>query len=191
VRNIVLLTLWILVVSMTARIDGNGAAASVAQGAEGARQAQIEKGRVAVTQICVGCHGNGGGIMRMLEVRQKSEEEWRETVYRMIGRGAQVLPDEIEPLTAYLASSARRGRPQAAPATARAGPGSAAGAILARRCQRCHDLETATRKPASEEWSAVIDRMITLGATITAAEQQTLLAYLTTPEKIDRPDSER
>lgn len=178
-RNSLLLTLWILVVSMTARIDGNGTAASVAQGAQGARQAQIEKGRVAVTQICVGCHGNGGGIMRMLEVRQKSEEEWRETVYRMIGRGAQVLPDEIEPLTAYLASSTRRGRPQTAPATTQAGPGTEADAILARRCQRCHDLETATRKPASEEWPAVIDRMIRLGAAVTGAEQQMLIAHLT------------
>jgi cytochrome c2 len=179
VRKILLLTLWILVVSMTARIDGNGTAASVAQGAQGAQQAQIEKGRVAVTQICVGCHGAGGGIMRMLEVRERSADEWRETVYRMIGRGAQVLPDEIEPLTAYLASSTRRGRPQAAPpTTAQDQPGTEANAILARRCQRCHDLTTATTKPAAEEWPAVIDRMIRLGAAVTGAEQQTLIAYL-------------
>src|SRR5688572_24372115 len=170
--------LWILVVSMTARIDGNGTAASVAQGAQGTQQAQIEKGRIAVTQVCVGCHGAGGGIMRMLEVRQKSEEEWRETVYRMIGRGAQVLPDEIEPLTAYLASTTRRGRPQAA-ATTQGQPGTEANAILARRCQRCHDLERATTKTASGEWPAIIDRMITLGAAVTAAEQQTLISYLT------------
>lgn len=177
-RNILLLTLWIVVVSMTARIDGNGTAASVAQGTQGGQQAQVEKGRVAVTQICVGCHGAGGGIMRMLEVREKSAEEWRETVYRMIGRGAQVLPDEIEPLTAYLASSTRRGRPQAPATTTQGQPETEATAILARRCQRCHDLTTATTKPGSEEWPAVIDRMIRLGAAVTGAEQQTLIAYL-------------
>lgn len=178
-RTILPLTLWIVVVWMAAPIDGSGTAAPVARGAQSSQQSQIEKGRVAVTQVCVGCHGNGGGIMRMLEVREKSAEEWRETVYRMIGRGAQVLPDEIEPLTAYLASSTRRGRPQAAPATTTQDqPGTEANAILARRCQRCHDLETATTKPAAEEWPAVIDRMIRLGATVTGAEQQTLIAYL-------------
>jgi len=178
-RTILPLTLWIVVVWMAARIDGSGTAAPVARGAQSSQQSQIEKGRVAVTQVCVGCHGNGGGIMRMLEVREKSAEEWRETVYRMIGRGAQVLPDEIEPLTAYLASSTRRGRPQAAAATTTQGqPGTEATAILARRCQRCHDLETATTKPAAEEWPAVIDRMIRLGATVTGTEQQTLIAYL-------------
>lgn len=176
-RNILPLTLWIVMVWMAARIDGSGTAAPVAVGAQSSQQSQIEKGRLAVTQVCVGCHGAGGGIMRMLEVREKSAEEWRETVYRMIGRGAQVLPDEIEPLTAYLASSTRRGGPQAA-ATTQGQPRTEANAILARRCQRCHDLERATTKPASGEWPSIIDRMITLGATVTAAEQQTLIDYL-------------
>jgi len=162
---------------MVARIDGSGTSGPVGEGAQSSQQSQIEKGRVAVTQVCVGCHGAGGGIMRMLEVREQSADEWRETVYRMIGRGAQVLPDEIEPLTAYLASSTRRGRPQAAPAT-QGQLGTEANAILARRCQRCHDLERATTKPASGEWPAAIDRMIALGATVTAAEQQTLIEYL-------------
>jgi hypothetical protein len=90
----------------------------------------------------------------------------------MIGRGAQVLPDEIEPLTAYLVASAGRGRPQAS------SPGAEASAILARRCQQCHDIERATTKPASEDWHTIIDRMITLGASVTPAEQQTLIEYL-------------
>ena len=94
----------------------------------------------------------------------------------MIGRGAQVFPDEIEPITAYLAASAGRGRPQASSAAwsrSRGQPfcrGAASNATTSRR---------ATTKPASEEWPAVIDRMIRLGAALTPAEQQTLLAYLT------------
>jgi cytochrome c553 len=169
---------WIVLISIVAGIEGTAVAARLPVVAQDSQQAQIEKGRIAVTQVCVGCHGAGGGIMRMLEVRERSAEEWRETVYRMIGRGAQVLPDEIEPLTAYLASSTRRGRPQAS-ATTQGQPGTEANAILARRCQRCHDLETATTKPASGEWPAIIDRMIALGAAVTAAEQQTLISYLT------------
>ena len=159
VRNILLATLWIV-------------AAPLPVAGQEAQQAQIEKGRVAVTQICVGCHGAGGGIMRMLQVRDKSADEWRETVYRMIGRGAQVFPDEIEPLTVYLASTSRRGRPQAS------SPAGEGNAILTRRCVQCHDVEKAATKPASEDWPAVIDRMITLGASLTAAEQKTLIEYL-------------
>ena len=158
-RNILLLTLWIVV-------------APLPVAGQDAQQAQIEKGRVAVTQVCIGCHGAGGGIMRMLQVREHSVDEWRETVYRMIGRGAQVFPDEIEPIAAYLATSGRRGRPLAA------SPAGEGNAVLTRRCQQCHDVEKAATKPASEDWPAVIDRMITLGASITPAEQKTLIEYL-------------
>lgn len=173
---------WIVMMGIAAGIEGTAGAARLPVVAQSSQQAQIEKGRVAVTQICVGCHG--GGIMRMLEVREKSADEWRETVYRMIGRGAQVFPDEIEPLTAYLASTARRGRPQPAAATTNQGGLEAqANAILARRCQQCHDVERARTKPASGDWQTIIDRMVTLGASVTPAEHQTLVEYLTGLEK--------
>jgi cytochrome c5 len=110
----------------------------------------------------------------------------------MIGRGAQVFPDEIEPLTAYLTATGGQRPPQPAggapaeggrrgrPAAAAAGAGDAdATAILARRCQLCHDLAMATTKPATaESWDSIIDRMVKLGAAVTPAEHQTLIAYL-------------
>ena len=188
----VCLGVWMVAVWMAPGIEGNAAAPRAAgaqqASAEAAQQADIEKGKAALTQVCVGCHGNG--ILRMVEQRKKTEQEWRETVYRMIGRGAQVLPGEIEPLTAYLtvtggqarqasagaAAAGRRGRPAAAAAGAADGD---ATAILARRCQLCHDLAKATTKPATaESWDAIIDRMVVLGASVTAAEHQTLTAYL-------------
>jgi mono/diheme cytochrome c family protein len=144
---------------------------------------QIEKGRVAVTQVCVGCHGAGGGIQRMLDVREKSEQEWRETVYRMIGRGAQIFPDEIEPITAYLVSSTGRRRTAASPAARGGAATRDANAVLADRCQRCHDLTRATTPPATGDWSAALDRMVTLGATLSAAERQTLLDYFSALKK--------
>lgn len=191
----VCLAVWMVAVWMAPGIEGNAAAprAAGAQQAspQAAQQADIEKGKAAVTQVCVGCH-DGGAIMRMVAVRKKTADEWRDTVYRMIGRGAQVFPDEIEPLTAYLtatggqvppqpaggapAAAGRRGR--AAEATTTAADGDAT-AILARRCQLCHDLAKATTKPASaESWDAIIDRMVVLGASVTPAEHQTLIAYL-------------
>ena len=178
---------WIVMVWMATGIAGNTAVPQVTRqtAPQPAPQADIEKGKTAVTQICVGCH-DGGAIMRMIAVRKKTADEWRDTVFRMIGRGAQVFPDEIEPLTAYLtaaggqagplpAGGGRRGR--AAEATT-AADGDAT-AILARRCQLCHDLAKATTKPATaESWDAIIDRMVKLGAAVTPAEHQTLIAYL-------------
>ena len=163
---------WLVIVWLAAAVEGTGMG-NISAGAQTPPSSQIEKGRIAVTQVCVGCHGAGGGIIRMLEVRRRSADEWRETVYSMIGRGAQVFPDEIEPITAYLVASAGRGRPQTS------SPAAGADAVFARRCQQCHDLERATAKLASEDWTTVIERMIKLGATVTPAEQKILIEYLT------------
>ncbi len=156
---------------------GTQAVASRALAGQAPSQAQIEKGRVAVNQVCVTCHI---GLNRMLEVRKKSADEWKDTVYRMIGRGAQVYPDEIDAITAYLATGTGRGQPQGGRAATNQGGGAAdeATAILARRCQQCHDLERARIKSASGDWNTILDQMVTLGASLTAAERQTLIAYL-------------
>jgi len=194
----VCLAVWVVAVGMTAGVEGTSMQApraAAAQSSPAPPTADIEKGRVALTQICVGCHGNA--ILRMVEVRKKSEQEWRETVYRMIGRGAQVFPDEIEPLTAYLTMAGGQVRPQppgGAPVEggrrgrgAAATPAAAIGdaeSILARRCQLCHDLTKATTKPASaESWDSIIDRMVALGAAVTPAEHQALSMYLNERQK--------
>ena len=167
------LTFWMIVVWMAAGVEGTAMSPRVAGAAQVSPASDVEKGRVALSQVCQGCHG--GGIMRMLEVRKKSADEWRDTVYRMIGRGAQVFPDEIEPITAYLVATAGQGRPATSAAeSGRPRAAAAAGleqrdaeatAILARRCRLCHDLAKATTKPASaESWDAIIDRMVILGA---------------------------
>jgi len=80
--------------------------AGQAQGAP--QQAQIEKGRLVVAQVCTTCHTTLG---RMLQVHKQTPEQWKDLVYFMISRGAQVMPDEIEAVTAYLASSSGRDPP--------------------------------------------------------------------------------
>ena len=42
----------------------------------------------------------------------------------------------------------------------------------------CHDLETATKKQPAENWTAVIAKMMTYGASLSANEQQTLVEHL-------------
>ena len=173
---IALFALWVVAVWMALGNEGLAAGPSAAAG-QSTAQAPIEKGRVTVTQVCIGCHV---GINSMLEIRKKSADEWRDTIYRMIGRGAQVFPDEIEPLTAYLVASAGRGRAQTpTAATNKGGLAEEAAAILARRCRQCHDVERASAKPASGDWLLIIDRMVALGASLTPAERQTLIEYLT------------
>jgi len=169
---------WIFVA-----LFGSGVAAQVPTTAP-TQTAQIEKGRQVVAQVCATCHATLG---RMIQVHKQTAEEWRDTVYFMISRGAQIMPDEIEAVTAFLAATAGKGS-QAAPQGAGRGRGAGAGgpqsagadgaAILQRNCQQCHELATATKKPAGQEWRTVITRMTTYGARLTPAEQEALVGYL-------------
>ena len=78
--------------------------------AQGGDDPQIEKGRVVVSQVCTTCHTTLG---RMLQVHKQTREQWRDLVFFMISRGAQVMPDEIDAVTAFLVSTAGRDRPTA------------------------------------------------------------------------------
>ncbi len=141
-----------------------------------AQSAQVEKGRQVVAQVCAACHTT---IVRMVQVHKQTTEQWRDTVFFMISRGAQIMPDEIEPVVAYLASAGgtnplTRGRQT---------PEADGAAILQRNCQQCHELAVASKNSGSEEWSAVITRMVTYGARLTPADRQKLIEYLNGLEK--------
>jgi cytochrome c2 len=136
-----------------------------------AQSAQIEKGRQVVAQVCAACHTT---IVRMIQVHKQTPEQWKDTVYFMISRGAQIMPDEIEPVVAYLTSAAGN-NPQ--PRGRQAGEADGA-TILQRTCQQCHELAVASKKPDGEEWSSVIARMMTYGARLTPADRQKLIEYL-------------
>ena len=66
-------------------------------------QAQIKDGGRVVAQVCSACHTT---LARMLQAHRQTREQWKSTVHFMIGRGAQVMPEEIEPVIAFLASTA-------------------------------------------------------------------------------------
>jgi mono/diheme cytochrome c family protein len=166
------------------KVVGSVAPLNAAQVQPAGASAQVDKGRLAIGQACAPCHGN---IARMIQVQKKTADQWRDTIYSMIGRGAHVLPDEIEPLTAFLAANAGRQSSTAAqpagqqPAAGQQSQGQASSpgrALLEGNCQQCHDLATATRKPVTLDWVTVVRNMVTYGARLTVAEQQTLVAYL-------------
>jgi mono/diheme cytochrome c family protein len=83
---------------------------SVSARAQSDQAAQIEHGRQVVAQVCTTCHTTLG---RMLQVHKQTPEQWKDLVYFMISRGAQVMPNEIEPVAAFLAATAGRGGPAA------------------------------------------------------------------------------
>ena len=82
-----------------------------AAGAQRGDDPQVEKGRAVVAQVCTTCHTTLG---RMLQVHKQTREQWRELVFFMISRGAQVMPDEIDAVAAFLVANSGRERPAAA-----------------------------------------------------------------------------
>ena len=148
-KKIFTLTVCNSLVWIAAAHLGGRLAAQEAAKAQSGQQAQVEKGREVVGQVCVACHTN---ILRMVQVHRQSPEQWKDTVYSMIGRGAQVMPDEVEAVLLFLlrtpeamGSAPTAQRTQAGPAgttnRCRKGEGKA---ILQRTCQQCHDLATAS-----------------------------------------------
>ncbi len=138
----------------------------------------VSEGRNIFGQACIQCHGIGH-----IMIKGKTEEGWRDTVYSMISRGAQMMPDEIDPLIAYLAAT--YGPDSAASAAAGATSGGSATlpdepgrVILDRTCTACHVLELVTSSRKSRaEWQETISRMISFGAELTDDERQTVEDY--------------
>ncbi len=174
-----------LVLCIAAADLGRGLAAQASASTSNDQQAQIEKGREAVGQACAACHA---GILRMAQAQKQTQEQWKDTIFSMIGRGAEILPDEIEPMSVFLAATSARSGPasaqtggrgrQAAGRPDQQAPETEGRAILQRTCQQCHDMATATTKLPSEDWSAVIAKMVGYGARLTPADQQKLIEYL-------------
>src|SRR5882672_4004540 len=183
-------TVWNFVVWMCVAPLSSGLAGQVSAITPSDKQAQIDKGRQVVAQVCATCHTT---IVRMVQVHKQTAEQWKDTVYFMISRGAQIMPDEIEAVTAFLAATAGNNRQTLTETSGRGRPGArGAGqqtpeadgeAILQRNCQQCHELATASKKLDSEDWNAVIARMMTYGARLTPADQQTLIGHLNETKK--------
>ena len=139
---------------------------------------QVEEGKEAFGQACIQCHN-----MSRTQMQRKTADDWRDTVYSMISRGAPLMPDEIEPLIDYL--SATYGPGAAPPAVS--GEGSQAGsalpdgpgrAIFVGNCAACHSMELPLNMRQSEAgWNATISQMVDYGAQLTPEQQEILVKY--------------
>lgn len=140
----------------------------------------VDKGRIIFGASCIQCHD-----MNVVLIQRKPAQAWKQTVYSMISRGAEITPNEIDPLVAYLAANYGPDSPSPRAASkSEIGdegglPAGAGKQILSRACVRCHKLSLVTSARKSQaEWQAAVARMVSFGATLSAAEQQTLTQYL-------------
>ena len=140
--------------------------------------ALVDQGREAFGQACVQCHG-----LNRTTIQRKSAQGWRGTVYSMISRGSPLMPDEIEPIIAYLAATYG---PDAAPpggsgessSESSALPDEPGREILVRSCVQCHAMEMILGAKKSEaEWKQTVDRMVGYGANVSSEEQSLVVKY--------------
>jgi cytochrome c5 len=131
------------------------------------------RGKEQVATLCVGCHD-----LNMAVNKRATPTEWRETVAKMIDRGAKITSDEAAVIVAYLgehygASAAAGGERTASLPD---GPGKD---VLMNKCFQCHtqtmwnDLRQDRRA-----WEGVLYRMVGRRALWTEEEINAMADYL-------------
>ena len=134
-------------------------------------------GRDIVAAACTQCH-QAGPIIQL----RMGDEAWRQQVYNMILRGAQIGPGEIDDVVKYLATNFGPGVPIPGPATPSVSLPAGAGAdLLAGACGNCHGVDrvVAVARPG-RQWKAIVERMVAIGAPIDADQARQIISYLET-----------
>ena len=132
-------------------------------------------GRDLVAVTCTQCHSP----QPFIQLRM-NEHGWRNQVYNMILRGAQVGPDQIEPVVKYLSTAFGPGEPFPGQTPAKVTLAAGEGANLVEGgCQLCHGLDRVTATPRShDQWQLIVNRMVFVGAPLDEAQKKTVVAYL-------------
>jgi cytochrome c5 len=130
-------------------------------------------GRDIIATACTQCH-----TLSVILSMHNGPTGWRNHVYNMVLRGAQITPREADTVLNYLAANFGPGQ-QLAPAkpiTLPAGPGKE---LVETRCGLCHDLEriTAARRQ-KREWNEVVAAMFERYGTPAPDEAKAIAAYL-------------
>lgn len=130
-----------------------------------------------VAQTCSQCHS----LSAITQLRE-SKTAWRHQIYDMIERGAMVSPAEIDVMVDYLGTHFGPGVPfpNASPPSVQLKPGTGE-VIVQTRCSLCHSLDrTVAVSRTKAQWSAIVARMVYLGAPLTPDQTKTVLDYLDT-----------
>jgi len=149
------------------------------------------EGKGLLLGTCTQCHS-----LNHVALQRKDAKGWEHTMEDMIMRGAQVQVHEIAPMVAYLTrhfgpdspplesgslmptatEPASTTRPKSDVVTLPEGEGKD---LITRSCTQCHGVDkiTGTRKDL-KGWQACVKDMVRLGAKLSPAEQQKVVAYM-------------
>ena len=132
------------------------------------------EGRDLVALACSQCHS-----LAPLLAGRAGPGGWRDHVYNMVLRGAQLTPREADTVIQYLAANFGPGAPPPAPAKAITLPNGDGKDLVEARCAGCHDLERVTIvKRRKQDWPFIVGNMVARGAAATPEETRTIAAYL-------------
>ena len=151
----------------------------VAIGLAGEAQAQglpPGDGKDLLAVACTQCHGLG-----TIVIMREGEAGWRDHVYDMVLRGAQLTGPEADTLIGYLTANFGPAPAAANPGAEMVLPAGTGKDLVATRCTQCHDLERiVATKRASQGWREIVANMVVRGAAATPDEARTIAAYLAT-----------
>lgn len=143
------------------------------KGAQSPRRDTPPSAEALLVQSCLHCHD-----LSAIAAQNKSVAEWRHTINVMIWRGAQVLPEEVEPLAVHLARLSATDVP-VVEAQLRALPEGEGRRLIETSCLGCHDVKLiVARRRSRREWEATMEKMLDLGTPISEPDARRLTEYL-------------
>jgi hypothetical protein len=122
------------------------------------------------------------GVMTTEELRRAINDNMPPLQFTLLHPNAKLSDAEKQTLVrGFQASLADNGGGKPTPSPSATSSGSDAAAVIDARCGSCHSPEAALQFHASstEQAKALIDQMVQQGATVSAAEEQTLIDYFT------------
>lgn len=132
------------------------------------------EGHDIIAVACTQCHG-----AKVFTQLREGADAWRDQIYYMILRGAQVRPSEMDRAVNYLVANFGPGVNIPAPLTPVALPDGPGKDLVATNCALCHGLDRiAETKRSPQEWEGTVSRMIYFGAPLSAEQANAVNAYL-------------
>jgi len=128
-------------------------------------------GRDLAATACSQCHN-----LNVLMAGRDGPVGWKNHVYNMVLRGAQLTPREADTVIQYLVTNFGPGVPAASAVALPSGPGKE---LVETRCAVCHTLERVTvAKRQKGDWDHIVSRMYERWGVSAPDEAQTIAAYL-------------
>jgi cytochrome c5 len=132
-------------------------------------------GREIVSVACTQCHGPN--VFTQLRM---GEMAWRNQVYDMVLRGAQIGPNEIDTAVKYMVASYGPGVafPGQQPVQVTLADGQAK-SLVEGGCALCHGLDrVVATKRSKAEWQTIVNRMVYFGSPISGDQVTGIVDYL-------------